>query len=372
MRMVVIICMAVEVAVCGTESKKYHLIVNTLNDTNGTSAIRLERIDIVNEASGYYLDLDQPILMRIWTVGSFSITLLIATISKYSVIRTMFDNGLWSKPIHILIFVDQVISFVSYGLRIVVIISVSITNTPMIKFTSEHFCTLFEVISVYGLSYYVIGSWAIATYRILYIRFNDFIKFKFGQWNLMWALLLSCVINNSIATYNVVYSQRKSSWQTELCYGRPAEQWHSVLSFYQNPTQPHDFSEGIAISVVLVFCIMEGIAYVFFFHFLYTHDKQMTKVLGLQEVNRRIKKNCITFSCEMYCFFIELIFFVILFLSGFDWFSVVLRQWIVRIRLYMFGVSSVIQTMSTESTRRKFFDLIVKIFPFFSWKLKNS
>ena len=223
-----------------------------------------------------------------------------------------------------------------------------------------------------GVSYAITGGWAIATYRILYIKFTNFIKFKLGPWTFMWALLLPCMINNGIATYNVVTSQRKSSWQTELCYGRPQEEWHSVLSLYQNPTQTHDFSEGIATSIALVFCILEGLTYVVFFHFLYTHDKQMTKALGLQEVNRRIKKNCIKFSCDMYCFLIELIFFFIIFLSGFNWFSFVLRQWIVRIRLYMFGLLSVVQTMSTESTRRKFFDLIVKLFPFLNWKLKNT
>ena len=364
----IVLCMIV-LTVSGSESKM-HLAVSIMGDVNGTSTISQERLEVDHAGETFYY-LYQPIGLRIWLIGSLSITLLFGTITKVSVISTLLKNGLLSRPINTLIFIDQVTSFVSNAFLITVIITVSITNIPMIKFTSRHFCTWLEVISVYGLSYSVIGSWAIATYRILYIRLTDFIKFKFGPWNLMWAFLLPCVINNSIATYNVVYSQRKSSWQTELCYGRPAEHWHSVLSFYQNPTQPHDFSEGIAISVVLVFCIMEGIVYVFFFHFLYTHDKQMTKVLGLQEVNRRIKKNCITFSCEMYCFFIELIFFVILFLSGFSWFSVELRRWIVRVRLYFFGIVSLVQTISTESTRGAFFDLTVKFLPCILWKPKQ-
>ena len=92
----------------------------------------------------------------------------------------------------------------------------------------------------------------------------------------------------------------------------------------------------VAAVCIQIFCIAEFIAYILLFHHLYSHNENMTSFnkpdlninLGLsrKSMNKRHKKNIISFVGQFVAFLLEIIFLIAFFLFQNEAFRAFLKQ----------------------------------------------
>ena len=123
------------------------------------------------------------------------------------------------RPINVLTVTSAIIhhvTHVSVGIWYVIIL---MTETPLGDVVGKSSCEILDVIGVYGLAYLYAGSLGIASFRILYIKHERWVKYAIGE-----RLLLTIILLLSISVSGVVvflYKLGRSNHRSHLnmCVG---------------------------------------------------------------------------------------------------------------------------------------------------------
>ena len=301
-------------------------------------------------------------------IGSYFRYILYAFIFKKYKTRQL-------TPIDVLIFVSASIQHVTNLARM-------IFYTAMISegLKSDHWdwqmdetgfllCSFLRLCLVFELYHSCVGSLGISIYRILYIKHNDFIKYKIGEWN----LLLLVLIGGILFTASMTVSTSMNDYEkllTENCH-IPANpnillvlDEYKIAGGYPSPYIRFIYPRIINGMVMVGMTVAEIGIYVAFFHSAYQHDnsKWLEKILDKKCIQRRNKTNAITFFGQFCSFLFEMTYWILLLLAfvvgrkeGFLWASASF------LRFISFSVMAAIDVLVSNSLRPKVFVSLRKL-----------
>ena len=177
-------------------------------------------------------------------------------------------------------------------------------------------CVPLRLLRSFEQFYNVIGSLGIAFYRLLLIKYNDFVINRIGQKSLV-AIILVCglllTLLLSLPAFHLLEPLRPK------CMLLPKYNILQILDDYGQsigmpPVLPLMMQLRVS-SVVGMMLLTSSELGVYFtiFYFLYKHDnsENFRRILDYKNIKARNKKNAVTFFAQFCSFVIELLFMIL-------------------------------------------------------------
>ena len=231
-------------------------------------------------------------------------------------------------------------------------------------------CSIFKFSASFELYYSCIGSLGISIYRILYIKHDGFVKYKFGERNLLFLILIGGILMTGLMTMFTSMNDYEKMLM-ENCHV-PSNQdillaidEYKIAGGYPSPyihfIYPRIFNGAIMVgSTCVELCI-----YVAFFYLVYQHDNSiwLEKILEKKCIKKRNRTNAITFFGQFCSFLFELSYWILNLLAllvgqkdGFLWASATF------LRFISFSAMAAIDVFVSSSLRLRLFESIQKVY----------
>ena len=187
------------------------------------------------------------------------------------------------------------------------------------NFAGYWFCNGVRFIFGYEIIYSVVGGFGMALYRILLIKHDQFIKYKIGENNLLWAILLFGLLFVFFVIIMFIVAD-DMGFMSENCIMTPGSEVLDILGNYQRssgflPTYFYwkQFRSFLILTMSSI-TLSEIAIYISFFYHLYKHDnsKSILSLLGSKVVKSRNKKNALTFFSQFCTFVFEISFLMLM------------------------------------------------------------
>ena len=293
------------------------------------------------------------------------VSLLVGTYFKIILYKGIFttnkqNRGWMHRPINLLIFVSAVIHHITHfigGIHFILILTI---DQPLQHLFGPSYCNLMTIIGIFGIFYLGIGSFGIALYRIMYIKFEQLVKYRIGEKN-----LLVCIISLSIGiciliTYLFLIEPSSRRVAKNMCSGLSPRQDQILIDFQLSTgaiALPTTILQKIALCTTLTFQMCEFAIYVYFLIWRYKHDNgRISQFLDAKDTRKRNNNNIVTFMGQFYGFSIEVTFFLIVTLvTYFEILSPALAHFIKAIAVVIyflnFGVLSTVEVLTSKSLK---------------------
>ena len=118
-------------------------------------------------------------------VAVMSVVWILAMVAKYSIFKTIFNIGIWTRPINLLILVDQTINTIHRSCSCWLILLTLVLGHPMAHYFPPSFCTTYNYIKHFGTIYGAVGSCGISLFRLAYFKSSS-VKWLIGPSNNIW------------------------------------------------------------------------------------------------------------------------------------------------------------------------------------------
>ena len=301
-----------------------------------------------------FILLDMTLTSQYASVFGLAACLAIAITAKCSIFNTIFTIGIKSRPINLMIFLDQLCNTLHRSLSILICIWIVVTGRSVSSILGDSACWIYMFLGVFGIHHGTFGNFGITLFRIVSIKCN--ITPRQGFW---WSFAIALSVINMLLSPLVGYIWTRShkstrSFYLELCYAHDTS-YRTILADYQGLE-----SNLLAINAVLAWAvalhILEFCMYVIIIHHIYMHDKGMTNILTRQAIRNRHKRSAISLACEMYLFVIETTILITLWLTHKTGGNT--RNYIGLWWLCEFAFKSTVQALSGMESR----DWLVKLF----------
>ena len=278
-------------------------------------------------------------------------------------------------PIDVLIFVSTSLQHLTNLMRMVFYtILISDGNNFehwewQMKGVERYACSFFRFSVTFELYYNCVGSVGLSIYRILYIKHDSFVKYTFGERNLLFLILGGGILITTIMALSTCMNDYEQLLN-DHCHFPANKDILVTLDEYQiagGHASPyiHFSYPRITNGVIMVgMTFGEIFIYIAFFHFVYKHDNSdwLKKILDKKAIKKRNKTNAITFFGQFCSFLFELSYWILCLLAflvgkkeGFLWASASF------LRFISFCVMAAIDVLVSSSLRPEIFKSLRKL-----------
>ena len=286
------------------------------------------------------------------------------------IIGTYFKSSLYShlhksyktfgfQPINVLILIQSIIHHTVCFLMVANYSGSLYFDITLSDYFGEEWCNVPWYIQAYGAFYRNFGSLGIAVFRLLMIKSNDWVKYKFGMKRLLMFVCASSIVVSAFVTIgfgmgNGPASRKQVTWN--FCAGKSEVFREIVNEYHQLTGKAYDESEVIAEIAVIINLLSAGLelfCYIIFFQHLDNHDREMLKrkVLSSGEVKKRRNRNAISFMGQFYGFGVEIIVYFGLLFTLKESSNIGYRLGLVLCFWIEFGMVSVVEVMTSTQLR---------------------
>ena len=184
---------------------------------------------------------------------------------------------------------------------------------------SPWYCKANFIIKHLSWYYSVIGSLGIAIYRMMLIKCDLIVQEKIGAKRLMWIILRGEV---ALVTFLVgtatIFNPFRNPLQPACFLNSDTSIMELLDDYMQSLGHSSLFGNDILLRssialIVLILEVSEIAIYVVFFHHMYKHDntEQLKKLLGVEVIKHRNRKNAMSFFSLFCSFLAETVFFIL-------------------------------------------------------------
>ena len=217
------------------------------------------------------------------------------------------------RPIDVLTLVAAILHHFTHLWLGLFFVAAFVTKDPLKDIIGHQFCQISYWIACYGLIYLTVGSFGIATYRILYIKKECLVKDIIGQKRLMIIILFLSVMISGAILFMFSYESTNQRTFLNTCNGLSSTHAQILIDYSLSLGDTHhttNYLRKTSIATLILIQVVEFVICVWFFYFQYKHDNGSIKKLLEQEVTRdRNLKNITTFIGHIYCFLTKCVFY---------------------------------------------------------------
>jgi hypothetical protein len=192
------------------------------------------------------------------------------------------------------------------------------SETPLADIVGFNICQAMDVVGILGLGHLTVGGLGIVIYRMMYIKFEYFVRSVVGE------KLLLFVIWSTTETFGLIllflFKSESSSdrFNLNMCRGVSVADAQTMIDYRLSLGEPlltTSFLQTSSLAVCLAIQTMEFSIYVWFFQHRYRNDNvTMKKLLTHDTIRERNTKNIGTFLGQFYGFVMEYAFLIVAFL----------------------------------------------------------
>jgi hypothetical protein len=254
---------------------------------------------------------------EIIVVFSLFASLIIGSYFKSSLYLYMYDNlkDLLNSPINLLLLIQALIEHFVCTFMVTFFTVGLIFDIRFSDYFGETWCNIPFYVSVFGVGYRNFGSLGLAVLRVFFVKFPWAVKNDAFRMRMMFGTLFVCVTGTvtvviGFGVGNGPASRQQVVWN--FCTGR-SEFFREVMHLYSlttgTVTLRSDIIPKMITCLALVSIIEELVCYIVLFYHLYSHDEELMRKqrLPVNEVNKRHRKNAITFLGQFYGFVVRCI-----------------------------------------------------------------
>ena len=268
--------------------------------------IEILEADIVIIA--YLVRLDKPVQ---WVVCAVAwLLLLIGTYFRYILYSFLFDSykAKENKPIDKLILVITLVQHINI-LSFLIRLTLMFSNDGIVG--AKWYCAISSLFFQFDLYYSYIGSLGISVFRILYIKYNGWLKYNFGENKLLYIILFGGL---SLAAIFLAMLNVHDFTQIQFEYCLQASQLLVVEKWIDEYEQSRGNVTTLQITTTLtrivlfslvVMALAEITLYCVYFHHIYRHDnnERLKRLLEPAAIRKRNRQNAVTFFGQ-FCSFV--------------------------------------------------------------------
>ena len=307
---------------------------------------------------------DQPFYIKLSLTTAIWISLFVGSFFKCVMYLYVFvankQNGGWMhRPINVLTASSSIIHHVTHIWIVTwyTIINLDIFGIPVANAIGDHWCQIIQTVCLYGMCWLNVGSLGIAIYRILYLKFEQFVKYIIGE-----KLLLLIVWSLSVSFCGIIvilYDLESGSHRVamNMCRGISVS-YSQILIEYKLSRGEHlnitSYLQKTAVGIVMMFQTVEFTIYIWFFYIRYKNANGCMKTVLTEDVIRaRNNKNVSNFLGQFYGFLTEYVFLIVILgiICFADAQSSNFKRYAIIAKFMDFGILSAVEVFASPALR---------------------
>ena len=311
-------------------------------------------------------DVTKPVFLRLQKLIQWAfcviawLIILVGSYFKYILYKYLFEQYKLKElsPINILIISASAVQHVSIVLFVLGITLVVIGDASL-EYIGQWFCVPTKLFIAFDIYYSYIAGLGLSIYRILYIKHDCWVKYKIGERNLLYVILLGGLFLAAFAVL-VVNTHDYEEVARETCMTFPRRLMLQLLDAYEQSrgnASIYAWFANVRIALATVcfsMTITEITIYFVFFYHLYKHDnnERLGRLLEPKVIKLRNKNNAITFFGQFCSFVFEVSFGIATIcaqLGKAPWFVMIL------LRVGCFTTMSVVEVLTSNPLRTRVF-----------------
>ena len=342
---------------------------NGQNEVKGTHTYTCDVLLADNFDNDDYLQMSlqrMPTLFKIFLNTLIWISLFFGSFFKYVLYKFVLhankaNRGCWMhRPINVLTTSSAMIHHVTHIWKVTwyTIMNLDLYGIPIAEALGDHWCQIVQTVSLYGMFWMNIGSLGIAIYRLMYIKYEEWVKYIIGEQTLLIIVLSSSLSMCGLVVYLYDLEVGKHRVQMNNCRGITPTQ-AQILIDYRISLGEELFTsthfQKLALGILLTYQLLEFAIYIWVFYIRYKNDNNTTikKALSEDIIQARNSKNATNFLGQFYCFmseyaFVVVILFIILF-EGQQ--SSSFKGYAITAKFMDFGILSAVEVLTSPSLR---------------------
>ena len=304
---------------------------------------------------------DFSTLSQIIVTGICSVLLFIGSYFRYILYEQCFDQykSKESKPITLLILFVTISQHLTIVFNYLWGLTVILNDKWFGHDDGNGFCVFVKNLYRFDIAYAIIGGFGISFYRILYIRFDHWVKYGVGEKRLLYSILLGGLTLAVVCV--VLFAQNDYEESTNgMCRLSLKSMMLELLDEYeQSRGNTSIYNYWLNVRVVLGFIgilitVIEISIYICFFHHIYKHDnsERIRRLLDQATIKRRNKKNAVTFFGQFCSFVIEISVMIFISLGT----QMPQGHFIFWVKYIGFASMAIIEVLTSAQLRSKFFE----------------
>ena len=255
------------------------------------------------------------------------IFLIIGSFYRFVVYKHLFQEYKKKNlsPINVLIIFSCWINHFSVLIALIYETLVVYYGENLESITGYEFCVFARYTFGFDMLYSFFGGLGIAIYRILLIKRNQWVKYGFGEENLLLLVLLSGV-GLAMGFVSTAMIADDFNVANTKCIIVPGTKLLEILGNYQKsmeyfPLYLHvnELRRYIALTLIFV-TLVELTIYIYFFRHIYKNDnsESLLKALGPKIIKARNKTNALTFFSHFCSFIFQIAFMLLMLIASFN------------------------------------------------------
>jgi hypothetical protein len=307
---------------------------------------------------------DMPFYIKLTLTICIWVSLFVGSFFKcvmyiYVFVANKQKGGWMHRPINVLTISSSIIHHVTHIWIVTwyTIIYLDVSGIPVSDAIGDYWCQIIQTVCLYGMFWSSVGSLGIAIYRILYLKFEEFVKYIIGEKYLLlivWSLSITlCGI--IVALYDMENGSHRVA--RNMCRGMTIN-YVQILIEYKLSTGEHllttSYLQKIALGILMMFQTVELTIYIWFFYIRYKNDNgSIRKMLTEDVIRARNTKNVTNFLGQFYGFVTEYVFLIavlgIIFFAGEQ--SSNLKGYVITAKFMDFGLLSAVEVFASPALR---------------------
>ena len=341
---------------------------NSLHETKGETTYPYDVL-FINKFDGTdYLAMAlerMPLWLKITNVSLIWISLFLGSFFKYVLYRYILhknkaNRGWMHRPINVLTASSAMIQHVTHIWTVswYSIIYLDIVGIPISEALGDHWCQIVQTVCMYGMFWTNVGSLGIAVYRLMYIKYEEWVKYTIGEELLLFIVMTSSLIMNGLVVYLYDLEVGKHRIQMNMCRGILPNQAQVLIDYRisigENLITTTHFQK-LALWILITYQISEFSIYIWIFYIRYKNDNKTSIKKALTEdiIKARNVKNATNFLGQFYGFMTEYVFLAaILFIIAFEGQkSSNFKGYAITAKFMDFGLLSAIEVFTSPALR---------------------
>ena len=196
----------------------------------------------------------------------------------------------------------------------------------------------------------------------VYIKQNSLVKYRIGEKNLLWIILIFSLSVNSLITFLHMTEESSLRIAKNTCSHKSPEAAQILIDYQISSgglTMPTNTLQKVALIMIMSFQISEFIIYIHFFIWQHKHNNgNIALLMDPNDVRQRNTTNVITFIGQFYGFLVEgsfiAIFLLLTVISNLNispTFNNFVRSLAVIAHFVNYGVLSAVEVLTSPSLR---------------------
>ena len=321
----------------------------------------VDKVDYQSMVSEY-----MPTSLKIFLVALIWISLFFGSFFRYVLYKYVFHvnkvnyKGWMHRPINVLTMSSAMIDHVTHIWKVTwyTIMTFDVIGMPIADALGDHWCQIVQSISLYGMFWRKIGSLGIAIYRLMYIKYEGWVKYIIGEQLLLVIVMSSSHVMCGLVVYLFDLEVGKHRVQMNMCRGITPTQAQVFIDYRISLgekllTSTH--FQKLAIGILIAYQILEFAIYVWVFYIRYKNDNKtnLKKALSEDIIKARNVKNATNFLGQFYGFVTEYFYLmVILFIIIFEGKqSSYFKGYAITAKFIDFGLISAVDVFTSPALR---------------------